>query len=144
MYTFVQNLHSGLAYLVLISIIGAILFTLINYFRGRDFHDGIQKSALVAFVFSHTQFLVGLFVYFLSPLGFSNFSGDAMGDATSRLYILEHPLTMILAVVFITLGYTRSKKATESGKRYKMLLIFYILGLILMFARIPWEAWAGG
>jgi len=144
MYNFVQKFHSGLAYLVLIAVAGAIIFALANYFRGREYHEGLQKSALVAFVLSHTQLLIGVILYFLSPLGLSNFSGEAMGDSMSRLYILEHPLTMIIAIVFITLGYTRSKKETESGTRYKKLLIFYALGLFLMLLRIPWSAWGSG
>ena len=144
MYNFVKNFHSGLAYLVLIAVSGAIIFALANYLMGREYHKGLQKSALVAFILTHTQLLIGVILYFLSPLGLSNFSGKAMGDATLRLYILEHPLTMIIAIVFITLGYTRSKKATESGTRYKKLLIFYALGLFLMLLRIPWSAWGSG
>jgi len=143
MYNFVQKFHSGLAYLVLIGVAGAIIFTLINYIRGQQFHEGIQKSALVAFVLAHTQLLIGVVLYFLSPLGLSNFSGEAMGDSLSRLYIVEHPLTMIVAIVFISLGYTRSKKAPDSGTRYKKLLIYYAIGLFLMLLRIPWSAWAG-
>ena len=48
-------------------------------------------------ILAHIQLLVGIVLYFLSPLGFSNLSGEAMGDSMSRLYALEHPLINILA-----------------------------------------------
>jgi hypothetical protein len=57
------------------------------------------------------------------------------------LYNVEHPLIMILAVVFVTMGYSKHKKKLTSKPKFKMLAIFYTLALILVLSRIPWSAW---
>jgi hypothetical protein len=48
---------------------------------------------------------------------------------------------MILAVVFITMGYSKHKKKLTSNSKFKMLAIFYTLALILVLAKIPWNVW---
>ena len=64
-----------------------------------------------------------------------------MGDSMARLYMLEHPLTMIIAIILITVGYSKAKKKGDNATRYKTILIYYGLGLFLILLRIPWSAW---
>lgn len=97
--------------------------------------------ALWGFIASHIQLLIGLVLYAVSPVGLSNFSGEAMGESLSRLYILEHPLTMIIAIVLISIGYIKAKKPNDDVRRYKTIILFYTLGLILILLRIPWQVW---
>ena len=143
MYTGFQHLHSGLAYLVLAALAILFGFILFNFFSGKPFTEKVRKASLVGLIVSHLQLLIGLVLYVISPKGLSNFSGEAMGDAMSRLYMLEHPLTMIIAIILITVGYSKAKNGTEDASRYKNILIFYGLGLFLMLLRIPWSAWPG-
>ena len=92
----------------------------------------------------HLQFLIGIVLYFVSPY-FSAFStegmAEIMGNSTLRLYLIEHPLTMILAVTFLTIGYSKHKKKLSSSKKFKMLSIFYSIAMVLLLSRIPWDAW---
>lgn len=141
MYTGLQHLHSGLAYLVLGILAIVVIYVGINFFKGNEFTEKVRKASLVGLIVTHLQLLAGLVLYFVSPQGFSNFSGEAMGNALSRLYILEHPLTMIIAIILITVGYSKAKKGADGTARYKKILIFYGLGLILMLLRIPWSVW---
>jgi len=69
-------------------------------------------------------------------------SGSIMKDPTMRFKIIEHPLTMIIAIVLISIGYIKAKKLTDAKQANKTVLIFYILGLILILARIPWGTWS--
>ena len=62
-------------------------------------------------------------------------------DAMSRLYMLEHPLTMIIAVVLITVGYSRTKKLEDNRKKFFSIWLFYLIGLALILLRIPWSEW---
>lgn len=141
MYTGLQHLHSGLAYLLLAILIFAFIYALINYTKEKPFTDKVRKTALAGLIATHLQLLVGLILYFISPVGISNFSGEAMADTMSRLYVMEHPLTMLIAVILITVGYSKSKSGFDEAKRYKQLLIFYGLGLFLILLRIPWSVW---
>lgn len=44
-----------------------------------------------------------------------------MGDAASRLLAIEHPIMMILAIIFITVGWSKHKKKTDDHKNLKHL-----------------------
>ncbi|TYP94786.1 hypothetical protein LX73_0075 [Fodinibius salinus] len=141
MYTGLQHLHSGLAYLVLAALAIIFGYVLFKYFNDKAFTERVRKVSLVGLIITHLQLLVGLVLYIISPKGISNFSGEAMGDAMSRLYMLEHPLTMIIAIILITVGYSKAKNGTNDISRYKSILIFYGLGIFLMLLRIPWSVW---
>src|SRR5690606_33507404 len=133
--------HSGLAYLLLAVLTFAIIYTLIGFMGNKPFTEGNRKVALIGLIASHIQLLIGLVLYFVSPNGLSNFSGANMKDSMSRLLMLEHPLVNIIAIVLITIGYSKAKKLTDSNARYKKILIFFTLGLILILSRIPWSNW---
>ena len=76
----------------------------------------------------------------MSSAGLNNI-GAAMKDSTLRLYTIEHPLIMILAIVLITIAYSRSKKDISSHLKHKIKSIYFGLALILILIRIPWSAW---
>lgn len=144
MYTGLQHLHSGIAYLLLLSLIIVIGLMLVGALSGRDFTEKDRKIAMIAFIFSHIQLLIGLILYFVSPLGFSLLiSGGAMSDPIARLTALEHPLINIIAIVIISIGYIRAKKITVSKNRFRSIYMTYAIGLVLILSRIPWASWLG-
>jgi hypothetical protein len=119
MYTGLQHLHSGIAYLALLSLIIVIVLMLVGALTGRDFTEKDRKIAMIAFIFAHVQLLVGLILYFVSPLGFSLLtSGEAM-----------------------SVGYIRAKKMTVSRSRFRSIYMMYAIGLLLILSRIPWANW---
>jgi len=141
MYTGLQHLHSYFAYLLLAALIYSLVYAIVMFVRKRPFTEKVRKVALVGFIATHLQLLIGLILYVVSPKGLSNFSGEAMGESLERLYILEHPLTMIIAIVLISVGYIKAKKPGDDVRRYKTLILFYLLGLVLILLRIPWQVW---
>jgi len=64
-----------------------------------------------------------------------------MKNAESRLYLVEHPITNILAIVLITMGWSLHKRQTISSKKFLRIALFYGLGLVFLLSRIPWDAW---
>ncbi|MBK7226818.1 MAG: hypothetical protein IPH96_15940 [Saprospiraceae bacterium] len=141
MYTFIKEAHSGIAYLLLLPLVLIVLFAAYSFFTKQAFTDRHKKFALVGLIVTHLQILLGLIIYFISPLGMSNFSGESMKSSTMRLYILEHPLMMIIAAVLITIGYSRAKRLIVDSSRHKAILIFYGIALIFILSRIPWSVW---
>ncbi|MEC4116496.1 hypothetical protein [Myroides phaeus] len=137
--TIIKQAHSGVAYLALIF----LLIVVINAFAGlagkKEFTEKDRKLGLFGLIFTHIQLLLGLILYFVSPMVQS--FGVAMKDSMLRLYALEHPLINIIAIVLITIGWSKHKKATDSNAKFKKFAIFYALGLILILSRIPWSAW---
>lgn len=142
MYTGLQHLHSGIAYLALAALVLVIIYALIGSLSGREFTEKDRKIAMIAFIFSHVQLLVGLILYFVSPVGFSLLtSGGAMSDSAARLTALEHPLINILAIVIISVGYIRAKKISLSRGKFRSIYMMYAIGLVLILSRIPWANW---
>ncbi len=145
MYTTVQILHSYWAYLVVLVVTLATINALIGLFSKKEYAAKDFRISLFALIVTHLQLLIGMVLIFFSPY-FVWFSGthpvkDIMKDATLRLYNVEHPLTMTLMIVFITMGYSKHKKKLTSTPKFKVLAIFYTLALILMLSRIPWGNW---
>ncbi|QNJ97360.1 hypothetical protein [Constantimarinum furrinae] len=145
MYQTVQILHSYWAYLVVLVVLIATLNSLAGYFTKREYAPKDFRIALFALIVTHIQFLIGLVIYFISPLGLQNITNngmsEVMGNSLFRLYAVEHPLVMLLTVVFITIGYSKHKKKLVSNTKFKALAIFYTIALILMLSRIPWNQW---
>ncbi|MBK8670338.1 MAG: hypothetical protein IPN89_13165 [Saprospiraceae bacterium] len=86
---------------------------------------------------------MGIILYFTSPLGMSNLSGETMKDSLGRLLAVEHPLVNIIGIALITIGYLKSKKQSAASGSYaaRPVLIYFGLGLLLILSRIPWHLW---
>ena len=139
MLTGMKHLHSTLAIILLLALVVAIVITLANYLGKKPYN---RKIALLGLISAHLQLVVGLIIYFVSPLGIQAFSGENMKNSLSRLYFLEHPLMMLLGIILITVGYSKAKKQLDSQKANKTVLVLYVIGLILILSRIPWSTWS--
>lgn len=130
--------------MVLIVLVIASVNALIGYFSKKEYGANDFRISLFTLIVSHIQLLIGLILYFVAPY-FQAFSevgmGGLMKDSTLRLYLVEHPLIMIIAVTLITMGYSKHKKKLTSHPKFKTLAIFYTLALIFVLSRIPWAAW---
>ncbi len=145
MYEAIQIVHSYWAYLVLLVVTLAPINALAGFFTKREYAPKDFRISLFALIVSHIQLLIGIIIFFVSPLvvwfSGTHSMGEIMKNATLRLYNVEHPMVMILTIVFITMGYSKHKKKLTSTPKFKMLAIFYTIGWILMLSRIPWAQW---
>ncbi|MGO2102934.1 MAG: hypothetical protein ACTH5N_03895 [Psychroflexus halocasei] len=140
----IKVLHSYWAYLVLLILILATFNAIIKTLSKSPYGAKDFRISLFTLIVSHIQLLIGIVLYFVSPY-FSAFSEQGMGEimknSNLRLYLVEHPLIMIISIILITVGYSKHKKKLSSTKKFRMIAIFYALALILMLSRIPWNAW---
>ena len=139
MYEFIQKFHSGWAYLVLLILVVAVVNALLGLSSKKEFTTKDRKIALFALIFTHIQLVIGLIAYFVSPLGLASFG--QMSDKALRLTSLEHPLINIIAIVLITIGWSKHKKLTDATAKFKTFAVFYGLGLLLILSGIPWSLW---
>ncbi len=136
MYSGLVHAHSGLRWIVLLLLLVAIVSALGGLSGNKPFTSGVKRSALFALIFVHLQLVIGLVLYFISPKvqhGPNTFSDDVL-----RFYSVEHLTTMLIGIAIITIGYSRSKRASTDGSKYKTLFWFYLIGLIIVLAGIPW------
>jgi len=144
MYKTILQLHSYLAYAVLAVLLVAVINAFIGLLGKKEFSLNKDfRISLFALVLSHLQLLVGLILYFLSPNGLSAIQENGMGGLTSaaRLLSVEHPFVNILALILITIGWSKHKKTTSDSKKFRLIAILYGLGLVLYLSRIPYEQW---
>ena len=139
-----KNLHSYLAYIVLFVLFVAVANALIGWLSKKEFRfEKDLRISLFALILSHIQLVVGLIVFFVSTSGLKAIQILGMGglNAPARLLAVEHPLTNIIAIVLITVGWSRHKKKEGDTAKFKSIAIFYGLGLLLILSRIPWGQW---
>ena len=144
MYETVLFIHSYWAYLLLLILIVASVNSLVGYFSNKEYGATNFRIALFTLIVTHIQLLIGivLIVTALSVKRFGDINmGNVMGDSTIRLFLVEHPLMMIIAVVLVTMGYSKHKSKLTSKPKFKMLAIFYTLALVFILSRIPWNTW---
>ena len=102
MYETIQFIHSYWAYLVLTVLVIASVNAIVGYASNKEYGATNFRIALFALIVTHLQLLIGFVLYFTTPY-FKMFGevgmGGVMKDPTLRLYNVEHPLIMILAVV---------------------------------------------
>ncbi len=144
MYDLIQKFHSGWAYLALLLLVVAVVNSLLGMTSKKEFTTKDRKIALFGLIATHIQLVVGLILYFVSERGFKLFQigvGEVMKTAVYRLTAVEHPLINIIAIVLITIGWSKHKKAATSEAKFKSITLFYGLGLVFILARIPWHLW---
>lgn len=143
MYEFIQPLHSYLAYITFTLLIFSTGIAFSGKINKKSLDSGSLKWSLYAFIATHTQLLLGLVLYLVSPYGLKNLSGETMKDSFLRLLAVEHPFTNILGVILITVGYIRAKKSLGTEKAANQIVYFYLAGILLFLSRIPWSNWIG-
>ena len=142
-YDIIKTVHSYWAFLVIIILTLIVINSIIAKFSGRAFNTKDLRLSLFGLIFSHIQLLIGFILYFTSPWfnQFYQIGMDLLKNAESRLYLIEHPLINIVAIIFITLGWSLHKRQLDSSKKFLRIGMFYGLGLIFLLSRIPWDSW---
>jgi len=136
MYIILKQLHSGFRYIVFILLVLALVQALIGLFGKKPYTNGNRKINLFALISAHTQLLIGLILYFVSPLVQLNNMGAAMKDTVVRYWTVEHGVMMIFAIVLITVGHSKSKKALDGINKHRAIAMYYGLAILVILVAI--------
>ena len=143
MYEIFQLIHKALFFVVMALGLAVLARGAMGLSAKSEFTETDRKIGLFFLISNHTQLLIGLILYlFLSPFGlkaFTDFGSEVMKMADYRKIAVEHISTNIIAIILITIGYSKNKRVIDSAVKHKNALIFYGLGLILLLSRIPWD-----
>jgi len=126
--------HSTLRYFILVFLLILLFRSFQGWQKKSEFTATDNKVSLWLFILTHSQLLIGLILYFVSPLVI--FEGASMKNAVARYWLVEHISMMLIAVVLITLARTTSKKMTDAVAKHKRLFIFNLIALILILVAI--------
>jgi NADH:ubiquinone oxidoreductase subunit 6 (subunit J) len=131
LYDILKSAHSGWRYLVLILLVVAVIQALSGWFGKKVYTEGNRKFNVFTLISAHIQLVLGVVLYFLSPL-----TKGPMSDPIYRHWKVEHISIMILAIVLITIGNAKSKKVTDSVAKHKNIAVFFGIALVLLVVGI--------
>jgi heme A synthase len=95
--------------------------------------DRILSSAFMIDLYLQLIFGLILFSNLGSSLGYDYVSADGtVSVVTKRFWPIEHIVLMIFALFIANLGFILSNKSKESKSKYKKVLIYYCLSILLI------------
>jgi len=124
--------HSGLRWIALL----LLLLAIFNAFTAKSYEKKHRLVNLFTMITFHIQLLIGLVLYYnymTSKIGENWMQNDAW-----RFFGMEHLSGMLLAIVAITIGHSKSKKGVDAAAKFKAIKVWYVLAFILVLAFIPW------
>ena len=144
MYEIFQLIHKALFFVVMLLGLAVLAKAALGLSGKATFAETDRKLGLFFMISNHTQLLIGLVLYLvLSPFGLNAITGlgmaEVMKNAEYRQIAVEHITTNIIAIILITIGYSKNKRAFGDIAKHRNALIFYGLGLLLLLSRIPWS-----
>lgn len=128
--------HSGLRYLILALLVYVLVRGIWALFTKQIYAKLDRVGALVLLALVHTQLILGIVLYILSPKVV--FSELTMKISAIRFLTVEHPLMMLVAIALITIGYSKAKRVVDADK-HKTIVIYYGIALVFIIAAIPWH-----
>ena len=138
MYQILLIIHSILRYAFLFSAFYAIYLAVSGWQSKSPYTSKDNKASVFLILFTHTQVVIGLLLYFVFSPFTSTPMKEAMKDGVLRFWKVEHIAMMLVAAVIIQVGRILSKKASSDLAKHKKAAIYYIIGLLLVLASIPW------
>jgi len=133
MNSILTHTHSGLRWVVL----GLLVYAIINALRKKNTYEKSDRLLnMFTMVSLHIQLVIGLILYFTSSK--VSFVEGWMKSPSLRFYGMEHILVMIIAIVLVTIGHGKAKRALDVTKKHKTIILYYSIGLLLILASIPW------
>ena len=129
------HIHSGLRWIALILLVVAIINAITSKRKG-EYSKKDKMINLFAMIILHTQLLIGIILMFTS--GKVNYSQGWMKNPSARFFGMEHIALMIIALVIVTIGRKKAEKITAPIQKHSKIATWYLIGLILILASIPW------
>jgi hypothetical protein len=129
MYSLLIFVHGALRWVVLATALWAIT-------RPSDRRAGLSFVASL-----DTQVLLGLVLYlFASPITHHAFEamGAAMKNHELRFWAVEHPISMLLALVFAHVGRVRMRRAKDAETAARRARLWMIFAFVAVLVGNPW------
>ena len=142
MQTGLLHLHNLLRWIILVLLLLSILKSYTGMTSKKAFEASDKKIWLFTMIAAHITLLLGLYQWLLGRYGLFTYVKpegiSMMKDPYLRFFQMEHPVSMILAILLITLGYGMAKKNVDDQTKYKKAFRYFVLALVLILAAVPW------
>lgn len=130
-------MHRGFAYLILL-LVAVFIISLLAVMFGYSgkINKLLRKSTLFTMIFFHLQFLIGLLMLFAQS-GFMNAideigMGGIMKNSELRFNYIEHPFSMLIAAVLMTI--VNKKVKTNEKMNFGIVIMAFIAIALFLYA----------
>ncbi len=140
MYSTLLFFHSGFRWLVLASLLYALLRAYTGYTSNRTFTKTDNSIRHWVATISHIQLIIGFTLYFISPIVkyFIAQKKEAIQHLDTAFFGIIHISLMLIAVVVITIGSASAKRKPSDKEKFKTMLLWFSAALLLILLAIPW------
>jgi hypothetical protein len=141
MYPTLLVIHSLFRWLVLLSLLFAIYKSYKGYFGNFIFTKSDDSVRHWTATIAHIQLIIGITIYTKSPIikyFWGNFQ-DAIYQLESLFFGMIHIFLMLVSVVILTIGSAMAKRKTIDKEKFKTMLIWFSISLLIIFIAIPWS-----
>lgn len=139
MYSITLYGHSFMRYVVIAFTLFTILKCVTVLFHQRVWSQTDDNLGRWTIRVWDMQFLLGLVLYFMSPIsqfGLANF-GEAMANQQLRQITLEHPILNLLAITILHVGWVLVRRLVSGSSKHTAWLSTIVVSMVLVFLAIP-------
>ena len=134
-YNILKSAHKGFAYLELGLVAAFLILLLVTMFGySGKISKGLKKVTLFTMIFFHVQFLIGIIMLIMSASKGLDM-GSVMKNADLRFTYVEHPFSMLIAAVLMTII---NKKLKTADKLTIRLMSLGLVAIALFVFAFPW------
>ena len=134
------HLHNVLRWVILILLLVVIFQSLGN--SKKPFTPANRKWGLALLISADVMLLIGVYQWFKGNYGFKSIEAFGMSEVMKnthlRFFAIEHLVGMVLAIIFIHIGYSYAKRNVADSIKHRRSLLFYSLALLIILIFIPW------
>ncbi len=134
------SLHSLFRWLLSAALVTTLFRAFIGYKKALPFGKDINALRHWTATMAHVQLIIGITLYGQSPVTkyFWNNFNTAKHNTDNLFFGLIHILLMLAAITILTIGSATAKRKAVDADKYKTILLWYSVALVVLLAAIPW------
>lgn len=140
MYQTLTFYHSFFRWLVLISLLFAIYRGAKGLMKKSAFGRNDNLIRHWTATIAHIQLIIAITLYSQSPpvKYFWANKTEAIKKLDVTFFALIHMMLMMTAIAVITVGSALAKRRLSNEAKFKTMLIWFVVALLIIFIAIPW------
>ena len=125
-----KHAHSGFRWILLLILIVVIINAILKWKNNESYKIKDRLLSTITLIITHSMVLLGVALYCMGK------KYDI--ENTPIFYAIVHPMGMVLAATFITIGHSRAKKSKTSSSKFRKIFLWFLAGLVIILLSIPW------
>jgi len=140
MYSTLLTLHSLVRWVVLAFLVYSIYRAFVGYNQNKPFSKTDNAFRHWTATVAHIQLMIGIILYTQSPVVkyFWTDVNTGLRNLDLTFYGLIHIVLMLTAIVLLTIGSALAKRKPSDKEKFKTMLVWFSIALIIIFLAIPW------